>query len=340
MKAKTKNYIFWVSAFVAMFGMVAALSTAMSIYSSRQMVSVEADSLRRFAGTVAEYRLADISLTPPYNEVQTGKISKFFKDMSSDSEILSVRIWLRDGYIETGKGNTVNFTYEKPSDGILRAFDGDAKATYTFFYQDEDAQNGPPVENEKENEVPWRGREVVSERRLAVLIPLYSDFSHRVNAVFEVVKDSAAVLSPIRRVQTMIWLITILGLGFYPALLILANALYRRRKERELETIKAKQLEAVNSMIVTFNHEVNQPLTGICTYAELLRKATKDDRDLIRFADKIHEQSIRLGDLIQKISDITRVEMMEYIQGTNMVDLTKSTDKEPQTPPTSPSEPE
>ena len=48
MKAVTKNYLFWIGAFVIMFGIVVTLSAMMSVYSSRYVVSREISSHGRF----------------------------------------------------------------------------------------------------------------------------------------------------------------------------------------------------------------------------------------------------------------------------------------------------
>ena len=323
-----------------MFGIVVTLSSMMSLYSSRYLIATEVSSQKRFIGHVANQYLADISLTPPYIEIQTRKLTDFFISTLEDRRILSVRIWLRNGHIEMLKNNEIAFEERKPSEKVLRVFEGEYETASDFFYERVSVTEGPDESDQSEEEKATEVKDSVLKKRLAVFTPLYSDFSDRTNAVIEVIKDSAIVMSPIRRVQTMIWLITIVGLGVYPSILIAANAQYRKQKEEELERIKVKQLEAINSMVVTFNHEVNQPLTGICTYAELLRKASGDDENLMRFAENIYEQSIRLGELVKKISKITRVEMTEYVEGTRMLDLVRSAEKDPQTEPKGPSEPE
>jgi hypothetical protein len=328
MKAQTKNYLFWLGSFALMIGMVAGLSATMSVYSSRQIVQSESLGIKRYTINAAHTHLQDIALTPPLGAIQMEKVRGFFNEVLADEEVLKARIWLRNGYISLGWDDSILFTEFEPARKITKAFSLETDPGYKVSSEIRSASADPcafsgeeATRIEKEDTGP-------NKKQLVVYIPMFSSFSERVNYIIEIIKPAATVLYPMHRVQMMIWLITGLGLGLYPALLILANALYRRRKEHEIETIKAKQLEAINSMVVTLNHELNQPLTGICAYADLLKKASKNDEDLIRFADKINEQAIRLSSLIKRISDITRVEMTEYIDGTKMLDLSKSSEKE------------
>lgn len=340
MKKTTRNHILWISAFAVIYGIVVGLSAMMSAYSSRYMIMTEVSHLDHFVANIGSRRLIGISLSPPYVKRNKDEISEFFTETFSDRKIITARLWLRDGYVELDKSGSPAFKDQEPGKKVLKAFESPPSAGYRLFTEEVAPEIRSKNETEKENDGAAEETRPAGKKRLAVFIPIYSEYSGRVNAVVEIVKDAEAIIAPVRRVQTMIWLITVLGLGFYPSLLILANVLYKKRKDAEIELIKAKQLEAINSMVVTFNHEVNQPLTGICTYAELLKKNVKDDEELTRYAEKILSQSIRLGELVHKLRDITRVEITQYLGDTKMVDLTKSTENRPQEPPTPPSNPE
>ena len=307
-----------------MLGLVASLSGMMSVYSSRQITMSEALGIRRYSINSANTHLAEISLNPPLTDIQKHKIKNFFDEILTDNEVLKVRIWLKNGFFLMTWDDLIVFTEAKPGRKIQKLFSYKKDDDYTLSYEIRTANSDPGSVNtieatrfEKKDLSPTR-------KHFAIFVPLFSTFSERVNYVVEVIKPAEIVITPMMRIRIMIWLITGLGLGFYPALLILANALYRRRKEKEIEIIKKKELEAISSMVVTINHEINQPLTGICSYADLLKKASKDNPDLLRYSEKIHEQSMRLSELIKRISDITRVEMTEYIDGTKMLDLSKS----------------
>ena len=78
---------------------------------------------------------------------------------------------------------------------------------------------------------------------------------------------------------------------------------------RDITTLKAK-IDKLNRSgggergpdICKIFGEVNQPLSGISGYSELLRKSVGTGEPAYRYATKIYEQSQRLADLIRKIN--------------------------------------
>ncbi len=82
----------------------------------------------------------------------------------------------------------------------------------------------------------------------------------------------------------------------------------------------------------TTAHELNQPLTSIMGYAELLKRrvargplATDDDKRPVNAAiDVILREADRMAEIVRKIGQITRYETKPYVGETRILDLEKS----------------
>jgi PAS domain S-box-containing protein len=102
----------------------------------------------------------------------------------------------------------------------------------------------------------------------------------------------------------------------------------RLNLERRLTDAEARLLESEkNSVIValagTAAHELNQPLTSVMGYAELLKRKLKDG-DPNRMVDIIYREAERMSEIIKKIGRITRYETKPYVEDTEIVDLDKA----------------
>jgi len=83
--------------------------------------------------------------------------------------------------------------------------------------------------------------------------------------------------------------------------------------------VKKKQLETINSMVTTFNHEINNPLT--IALGSLRRDFTKIDEKRVKVAVDALE---RIATIVKKIERITKsgaVEEDTYIAGTKMIKI-------------------
>lgn len=94
----------------------------------------------------------------------------------------------------------------------------------------------------------------------------------------------------------------------------------------EKESIKKEKLESILQMSVTIRHEINNPLTGILGMAELMM----GDDDIspskrIELATVIHDQSVRIRNIVQKMSEITDPVLTGYYEVEKMIDIEKST---------------
>lgn len=71
-------------------------------------------------------------------------------------------------------------------------------------------------------------------------------------------------------------------------------------------------------------HELNQPLTSIIGYAELLCRRIEKESPLHNAADIIITQAERMAEIVRKIGKITKYETKSYVGGARILDLDKA----------------
>lgn len=102
----------------------------------------------------------------------------------------------------------------------------------------------------------------------------------------------------------------------------------RLNLERRLTDAEARLLESEKTAVIvalagTAAHELNQPLTSVMGYAELLKRKIKDG-DPLRYVDIIHREAERMAEIVKKIGKITRYETKAYVGTQKIVDLDKA----------------
>jgi PAS domain S-box-containing protein len=105
------------------------------------------------------------------------------------------------------------------------------------------------------------------------------------------------------------------------------------RMESSLQTAQEELRErekglALAELAGTTAHELNQPLTAVIGYAELLLRQVKDDAAHRPAAEVILEQAQRMAGIVQKIGKITRYETRSYVGDAKILDLDKSAPEE------------
>lgn len=82
------------------------------------------------------------------------------------------------------------------------------------------------------------------------------------------------------------------------------------------DSLKKEQLEVVKSMVTTYNHEINNPLTiALCS----LKKGT-EEKNIVKAIESLN----RIKDIVQKIAQVTEkgYETEEYYEDVKKVKLT------------------
>ena len=72
-------------------------------------------------------------------------------------------------------------------------------------------------------------------------------------------------------------------------------------------------------------HELNQPLTSILGYAQLIQRQSAPDAAHLRAVGVIRAEAERMADIVKKIGRITKYETMPYVGGASILDLDRST---------------
>ncbi len=101
------------------------------------------------------------------------------------------------------------------------------------------------------------------------------------------------------------------------------------RMESRLQLAQEELREREKSLALaelagTTAHELNQPLTGVIGYAEILMKQVKPDSPFAPALEVILSESQRMASIVKKIGKITRYETRNYLGDTNILDLDKA----------------
>lgn len=100
------------------------------------------------------------------------------------------------------------------------------------------------------------------------------------------------------------------------------------RMQEHLRTAQAEIAEHERNMALAqlagaTAHELNQPLTGVITHAELLSKRLRDE-PLQQAALVIVEQAERMANIVKQIGRLTRYETKAYVGGAQIIDLDRA----------------
>lgn len=95
-------------------------------------------------------------------------------------------------------------------------------------------------------------------------------------------------------------------------------------KRAQISKMNAKEKAAITHYLsTTLSHEINNPLTAILGYAQFL--LNMDDipheaRDIVRI---IERQARRIKEITHRLHDLRKVDLVEYVSGTKMLDIKK-----------------
>ncbi len=104
----------------------------------------------------------------------------------------------------------------------------------------------------------------------------------------------------------------------------------QERLERAQEELRGRERMAIVAELAgAAAHELNQPLTSVIGYAELLRRKLDHDVQLSGAAGVIIRESERMAEIVRKVGKITKYETKTYVGGAKILDLEKASGTEP-----------
>lgn len=93
------------------------------------------------------------------------------------------------------------------------------------------------------------------------------------------------------------------------------------------EELRSREKQAIVAELAgAAAHELNQPLTSVIGYAELLRRQLTDSPQLSHAASVIVGESERMAEIVRKVGKITKYETKSYVGAAKILDLEKATE--------------
>lgn len=103
---------------------------------------------------------------------------------------------------------------------------------------------------------------------------------------------------------------------FTPEELLVRVQTHLRVKKLSEELTRKKELEAVNALVITYNHEINNALTIALAKVEKIRlNAPSED------IDKLQKALNRISDLVKTIGELKEVKRSSYSNQTQMISI-------------------
>jgi len=96
------------------------------------------------------------------------------------------------------------------------------------------------------------------------------------------------------------------------------------------EELRAREKQAIVAELAgAAAHELNQPLTSVLGYAELIRRRVEDRAAVESAAGVIVQEAERMAEIVRKIGKITRYETKSYVGAAKILDLDRSSGDDP-----------
>jgi PAS domain S-box-containing protein len=103
--------------------------------------------------------------------------------------------------------------------------------------------------------------------------------------------------------------------------------LERKLSDAEVRLEESKRNAVLMALAGTTAHELNQPLTSVLGFAELLKRKLRTDDESYKRVDTIFREAERMKEIVKKIGKITRFELKSYVGESQILDLERTSDE-------------
>jgi signal transduction histidine kinase len=145
---------------------------------------------------------------------------------------------------------------------------------------------------------------------------------------FEIYYD---ITSRKSHLDKLLWQSSAIVVAFASALLVAIFVILHRenlaidkRRQLEEERLHRERLEGVIEMAGAACHEFGQPLQTLFGCSHLLLKHVPEDSPLFGEITEVKQAVAELGQIVHKITHITRYETKEYVEGAKIIDIDKA----------------
>jgi signal transduction histidine kinase len=98
--------------------------------------------------------------------------------------------------------------------------------------------------------------------------------------------------------------------------------------ERAQDELRAHEKQAIVAELAgAAAHELNQPLTSVIGYAELLRHRLASSPEHLAPLQIITDQAERMAEIVRKVGRITKYETKNYVGDAKILDLEKASEE-------------
>ena len=98
----------------------------------------------------------------------------------------------------------------------------------------------------------------------------------------------------------------------------------KHRKETQETLIQSRRLSAISEIIISINHEINNPLTIIYGVVQSLMAMSEADKAVKKKISTIKEQTERIASVTNRLSNIRKDIVTNYVNGMQMIDIQKA----------------
>jgi signal transduction histidine kinase len=96
-----------------------------------------------------------------------------------------------------------------------------------------------------------------------------------------------------------------------------------------LQANERRRIEMMGQVALTLNHELNNAMAMIELQLQLLSRRVTNGEPIENALRRIGDALARMGATVQSLKHIKRIVLTDYVEGTKMLDLVRSTEAEP-----------